>query len=59
MARRSLMRALLAAPVFHLVTVLASTVDAQAPVCSGLTLRSKVLSSPRALLPLAPRRLWA
>jgi len=33
------------------ITGLASTAEAQAPVCSGLTLRSKVRTSPKTLVP--------
>ena len=52
MARRLLMRPLRAALALLVVTGLASTVSAQeAPVCSGLTLRSKVRSSPKTLAP--------
>ncbi len=50
MARRLLMRSLV--PLLLLtITGLASTAGAQVPVCSGLTLRSKVRSSPKTLLP--------
>ena len=52
MTRHLLMLSLRAALALLVVTGLASTVSAQTPpVCSGLTLRSKVRSSPKTLAP--------
>ncbi len=51
MARRLLMRSLVVVVLLLTITGLASTAEAQAPVCSGLTLRSKVRTSPKTLVP--------